>query len=773
MEVPPPLAALGSATGDDAKGVRDTLEKARALYRQGQVVQAQAIMDAVLKAQPRHHEALHLSGLIAYRAENPRSAAELIGKAIEINPGLPAPHNNLGNALRALNQPMAAIESFDRALALNPNLAEAHFNRANALLDLNRFEAAVESYDRAIVLKPMHAEAHNNRGNALAALGKEQAAIESYDRAIDLKPDYAMAINNRGVAYIALKRPDAALADFDRAIGLQPRFAMAHNNRGNALTRLGRLREAAESYSRAISLSPKLAEPHTNLGSALVALGQPQAALQHIDRALELRPDYALAFSHRGDALRALLQLDAAIESYGRAMALKPDDALFRLNQAIAKLQSGDFAGGWPLYEWRTQTEEAGSPRTYAEPVWTGAEDISGKTLFVHSEQGLGDTIQFSRYVKLAAAQGAKVVFSVQDRLVRLMSTLSPTVTVVDSRKRPRKFDYHIALLGMPLAFGTTGQSIPAEAAYLRAEPDRVASWARRIGNRGFKVGIAWQGNPHSKADRGRSVGLENFTALSAIRNVRLISLQVADGTEQLGDAPGELRVETLGDGFDEGPDGFIDTAAVIANLDLVVTVDTSIAHLAATLGKPAWVALKYSPDWRWLLERSDSPWYPTVRLFRQESIGDWSKVFADMAAALAERLAVSPPSTSPHVPISWGELIDKITILEIKSERLTAESSLANVRRELALLTAAAQSLLGADTELLQLKGQLKSVNETLWRIEADIRAKEEREQFDQGFVELARSVYRHNDERAAIKRQINLRTGSTLVEEKSYSAG
>lgn len=773
MEVPPPLAARGSATADDAKGLQGALEKARALYRQGQVVQAQAIMEEVLRSQPRHHEALHLSGLIAYRAENPRSAAELIGKAIEIDPGLPAPHNNLGNALRALKRPMAAIESFDRALALDPELAEAHFNRANALLDLNRLEAAVESYDRAIVLKPTHAEAHNNRGNALAALGRQQAAIDSYSRAVDLKPDYAMAFNNRGVAYVTLKRPDAALADFDRAIALQPRFAMAHNNRGNALTRLGRLRAAAESYSRAIALSPKLAEPYTNLGSALVGLGQPRAALQQIDRALELRPDYALALSHRGDALRALLRLEAAIESYGRAIALKPDEALFRLNQAIAKLQSGDFAGGWPLYEWRTQTEEAGSPRTYAEPVWTGAEDISGKTLFVHYEQGLGDTMQFSRYVKLAEARGAKVMFSVQDRLVRLMSTLSPTVAVVGARTQPRKFDYHIALLSMPLAFGTTGQSVPAEAAYLRAEPDRVEAWARRIGNQGFRIGIAWQGNPRSKADRGRSVGLEHFKAFSAIQNVRLISLQVADGAEQLGGVPGGLRVETLGDGFDEGPDGFIDTAAVIANLDLVVTVDTSIAHLAAALGKPTWVALKYSPDWRWLLGRSDSPWYPTVRLFRQESIGDWSKVFADMTAALAERLAVSPPSTTPHVPISWGELIDKITILEIKSDRLTEQGSLANVRHELSLLTAVAQGPLGDDKELLQLKGRLKSVNETLWRIEADIRAKEEREQFDQGFVELARSVYRHNDERAAIKRQINLRTRSTLVEEKSYSAG
>jgi tetratricopeptide (TPR) repeat protein len=767
MKDPLPPAAQGAATRDRAEDVRDTLGKARELYRRGRVAEAQVIMRDVLESQPRHHEVLHLSGLIEYRAENPRGAAELIGRAIEINPGLSAPHNNLGNALRALNQPMAAIESFDRAIAIDPNLAEAHFNRANALLDLNQLEAAVESYDRAIVLKPTHAEAHNNRGNALAALGRQQAAIDSYDRAVDLKPDYAMALNNRGVAYVTLRRPDAALADFDQAIALQPRFAMAHNNRGNALTRLGQLRAAAESYRRAIALSPKLAEPYTNLGSALVALGQPRAALQQIDRALELRPDYALAFSHRGDALRALLQLEAAIESYGRAMVLKPDEALFRLNQAIAKLQSGDFAGGWPLYEWRTQTEEAGSPRSYAEPIWTGAEDVSGKTLFVHYEQGLGDTIQFSRYAKLAQARGAKVVFSVQDRLVRLMRTLSPAVTVVDSRTRPRKFDYHIALLSMPLAFGTTERSIPAEAAYLSAEPDRVDAWARRIGDRGFKIGIAWQGNPHSKADRGRSARLEHFKTFSALPNVRLISLQVADGAEQLGGLPDGLRVETLGNGFDEGPDGFIDTAAVIANLDLVVTVDTSIAHLAAALGKPTWVALKYSPDWRWLVGRSDSPWYPTVRLFRQETPGDWSTVFADIAAALAGR---SPEM--PRVPISWGELVDKITILEIKNERLTAKGSLANVRRELSLLTVVAQELLGADKELVQLKDRLKSVNETLWHIEAGIRGKEERRQFDQDFIELARSVYRHNDERAAIKRRINLKTGSTLVEEKSYLA-
>lgn len=630
----------GAADADGQDPIQRAFRNALAFHQKGQVERAQAALEEILKSDPKHHGALNLSGLIAHQGGDAALAVELLNSAVETNPAAPDSHNNLGNALRTAGRPAAAVESFDRAIALGPEIAELHHNLGNALRDLNRLQDAVASYDRAIALRPDYVSAYNNRGNALASLEQFQEALESYDRAIELRPDYAMAFNNRGNVLLSLKQPEAALESFDRAIALNRAFAMAHNNRGNALLALDRLDGAIESFDRAIALQPTLAEAHNNLGRALLSLQSPREALAKFERALELKPDHAKAVCNRGNAFRALNQLEAAVECYDRAIEMKPDDALFIVNKALAKLLSGSFEEGWKLYEWRRQTEEMGEPRRYEEPVWTGAEDIRGKTLFVHWEQGLGDTIQFSRYARLAESRGAKVVFSVQDKLVRLMKTLSPTITVVGSTQRPRTFDYHISLLSLPLAFGTSERDIPADVPYLFAEPDNVKAWARRLGDDGFKIGISWQGNPRSKVDAGRSVGLGSFAVFSGLPNVRLISLQVMDGVEQLQQLPAGMRVETLGHGFDEGPDGFIDAAAVIANLDLVITIDTSIAHLAGALGRPAWVALKYSPDWRWLLGRSDSPWYPTLRLFRQELAGDWPRLFADMRRALGERLA-------------------------------------------------------------------------------------------------------------------------------------
>ena len=407
--------------------------------------------------------------------------------------------------------------------------------------------------------------------------------------------------------------------------------------------------------------------------------------------------------------------------AYDKAIALQPDYAEAYYCKGLCLLLLGRFDEGWRHYEWRKQRVEPTGSKTYYQPVWLGQEDIAGKTLFIHREQGLGDTIQFCRYVKLAEARGARVILSTQNSLMRLLRQLSPTVEIIGSKLVPLHFDYHIPLLSTPLAFKTDQNNIPAQIPYLRAESDRVERWKDRIRQDGFKIGIAWQGS-QAKVDIGRSFSVTNFSAISRLPNVRLISLQKNAGVEQLSELPPGMKVETLGDDFDAGPDAFIDTAAVMESLDLIITSDTSIAHLAGALGRPTWVVLKHVPDWRWQLERTDSPWYPTIRLFRQTSRGDWTSVFAEMQMHLARRLAsaennlhMSNPSPTPHVPVSWGELIDKITILEIKRERLTSNVALANVCNELAALEATVRTAHEGNPALASLKSHLKTINEAL----------------------------------------------------------
>jgi hypothetical protein len=274
--------------------------------------------------------------------------------------------------------------------------------------------------------------------------------------------------------------------------------------------------------------------------------------------------------------------------------------------------------------------------RSYPQPAWTGKESLDGKILFIYPEQGLGDTIQFCRYAELAEARGAKVILSVQDPLVRLMRQLGPTIGIVGQDAAPPDFDYHVALMSLPWAFRTDWNTFPARIPYLRAEPERVGKWRRIIGNGGFKVGICWQGNRRGQVDAGRSFPVRQFECLAGLPGVRLISLQKNDGAGQLLDLPAGMTVETLGDDFDSGGDAFVDTAAAMENLDLVITSDTAIAHLAGALGRPTWIALKHVGDWRWFLDRSDSPWYPTVRLFRQSQRGDWAGVFSEIERQLA-----------------------------------------------------------------------------------------------------------------------------------------
>ncbi|HEX4157586.1 MAG TPA: tetratricopeptide repeat protein [Rhizomicrobium sp.] len=609
--------------------------RAVALRQLNRLEDAVQSYDRAIGLNPAHAEA-HGNKANALRdLGRPDEALQSLDRAISLKPDFVQAHYNRGNVLQDLKRTREALESYDQALGFRPDLAEAHHNRANALRDLGRCEEAVHGYDRAILLHPGLAEAYYNRGNALQALGLLNQAVESYDGAIERDPAHAAAHNNRASALRKLGRPDAALRSCSRAVALRPGVAELHCNLGNVLQDLKRHAAAVECYDRAIAIEPRYAEAHSNRGNALRVLGRPDEALRSCEIAIILNPLLAEAHNNRGFALQQLKRLDKAVQSYDEAIRLRPGFADAHWNKAICALLAGDFETGWPLYEWRKRKTEPLGAADYPQPAWLGNERLDGRTLLVHAEQGLGDTIQFCRYAALAAERGAKVVLAVQRGLVRLLQGIGPAIEVVDLESGFRDFDYHAALLSLPLLFGTDETNIPARVPYLFAEPDRIRQWREKLGENGFKIGICWQGNPRGEIDIGRSFPVRHFEALAKVPAVRLISLQKYDGDRQLGELPAGVRVENLGDAFDAGPDPFLDTAAVMESLDLIITSDTAVAHLAGALGRPAWVALQYVPDWRWLLGRSDSPWYPTIRLFRQSQRGDWAGVFKEMAQAL------------------------------------------------------------------------------------------------------------------------------------------
>ena len=648
------------------------LAEAFALHQGGCLAEAERLYAQILVLAPDHFDALHLRGLILHQRGDHAGALGQIEAALKRNPDNLLALNNRGLVLNAMGRSDDALASYAPALALRPDFPEALLNRGNTLKDLKRYEAAVASYDRTLAARPDYAEAHYNRGNTLHALKRFNEAVAGHDRALALRPDYPEALCNRGITLHALKRFDDALASHDRALVLRPHYAAAHSNRGATLNALKRFDEALASYSRALELQPDDAEAYANRGVTLLEMQRTEEALASCDRALALRPDHAEAHSNRGNALHALGSLEDALASYDRALALRPDYAEALTNRGVTLHQlrrfgeerscyeraltlepdfaeahsnegwccllNGDLERGWEKQEWRWQTRQLEhSKRNFTQPQWAGSRDIAGKTILLHAEQGLGDTIQFCRYAPLVTEYGARAVLEVQPPLSGLMNTLSSAVRVVPRGELLPAFDMHCPLLSLPLAFGTKLGTIPAAVPYLRAVPETMKTWDARLGpHYRPRIGLAWSGNPTHKNDRNRSILLKSLLPILDGIDATVVSLQ-----RDVRDADAALlqeRRDVLH--FGQELKNFTDTAALVSNLDLIVSVDTAVAHLAGALAKPVWVLLPHIPDWRWLLDRDDSPWYPTARLFRQDETHAWDGVVARLSGALRDRFA-------------------------------------------------------------------------------------------------------------------------------------
>ena len=496
---------------------------------------------------------------------------------------------------------------------------------------------ALASYDAAVALWPDGDAAFANRGMTLHALKQFDEALASFDRALALRPDNAEALGSRGFTLHVLRRFDEALAGYDRALALRPDNAEIHSNRSVTLFELKRFAEALASGDRALALRPDDPEAHANRGNALSVLKRYDEALADYDRALALRPDYAEAHTNRGVTLHMLKRFDEALQCYERAVAARPDFAEAHYNEGLSRLLTGDFDRGWRKHEWwREIAQSKHAKRNFAQPRWTGSQEIAGKTILLHAEQGFGDTIQFCRYAPRIAALGARVILEVQRPLRDLMQTLPGAAQIVSKGDPLPAFDMHCPMLGLPLVFGTGLATIPCETPYLRASAQAVANWSARLPPKTRpRIGLAWSGRPEHNNDQNRSIDLASFLSPLQGIDATLVSLQrevrAADAIVL------QERSDVIH--FGEELKDFSDTAALAANMDLVIAVDTSVAHLAGALAKPVWMLLPFIPDWRWLLDRDDSPWYPTARLFRQDDSRQWDGAFGRLRAALDDFL--------------------------------------------------------------------------------------------------------------------------------------
>jgi tetratricopeptide (TPR) repeat protein len=603
----------GPASQTPKLETRSALQAALAAHERGQLDDAEKVYRSILSNDPKHFDAVHLLGLIFLQRGEYEAAERQIDLAIRIDPAFAPAHRNRGIALSYLKRLNEALTCIDKAIILKPTYAEAFIARGNVLMLQRRFKDALASFDKAAALQPANVEAITNRGNALHDMGRLEEALASFDRAIALRSDYAAAFCRRGNTLRELKRREEALASCDRAIALQTHYAEAYNERGLVLRDFGRLEEA----------------------------------LANFDSAIALAPNYPIAFNNRGLVLQDLRRLEEALASFDRAIALDPAWEPPFFNRGMCKLLQGDMARGWPDYEYSRRLKAFSSPRPRDDiPDWSG-ESLLGRAILVYSERGFGDVFQFSRYLPLLAERGAAVTFLVPERLLRILGSLPQPLRLATSIRPADPFDVQCPLVSLPYRMGTDLANIPSSTPYLSADRRRAESWLAKLGPDGFKIGICWQGGLNARLV-GRSFSIRELYPLAQVPNVRLISLQKDLGIEQLAELPAGMTVETLGDDFDVGADAFVDTAAVMENLDLIVTCDTSIAHLAGALARPTWVALRSVPEWRWMLDRSDSPWYPTMRLFRQRTLDDWSDVFSQMTAAL-EKLA--PTTAASRLP--------------------------------------------------------------------------------------------------------------------------
>lgn len=587
----------------------------------------------VLQLDEANGRAWSLLGDIALRRKKAEEAVTAYVRALKLPSGTARAAQSLGNQLCRETRYEEALRMYARGIAAEPENANLHFSFGAAAVAAGKMKEAKASYLKALRLRPNFPEVYLNLGNLLYDMKIFKAAAASYERAIALRPTYAKAFCNLGNALSELGRIGRSIASYERALELDPETTAARHNLGNALLNNREYVRAEECFRAVLESDPQRAEHHNSLGNALLQQRRQEEARACYLKALELKPNYAVAHINLANTLQEMGRFEEMKQLYRRGLELNPESAGAQYNLALSLLTEGKYPEGWLRHEWRWDFRELHQRRrNFAQPQWRG-EKLNGETILLHAEQGLGDTMQFVRYAPLVAERGGLVILEVQPRLQRLLEGIDGVERVLARGDALPEFAWHCPMMSLPLAFRTAVDTIPATTPYLRVDPAAVAAAWRdypREDER-LRVGLAWSGNPHYKGNQQRSIPLEELTALADVSNAVFYSLQFGEAAKQIAAVQDRFPVIDACSRHED----FAETAAFAATLDLVISVDTSTAHLAGAMGLPLWVMLSHLPDWRWMSDREDSPWYPTARLFRQPAAEDWPAVVNAMRDAL------------------------------------------------------------------------------------------------------------------------------------------
>lgn len=628
-----PAAPSFSQPAQNPEAQQKQAEASR-LLREGRLTEAEALYREAIRLEPGFADAHGNLGVVFAQQRKLPEAEAAFRLAIRLNPTGTVRYVNLATCLFEQNRFAETEEWARQAIQLDPTSAEAHHMLGCALEVRNRLEPAEAALREALRINPRHADAHFRIGRILARQEKPKEAEAAFRESIQYKPAGAGAWSALAMLLEAQERAAEAVACAREAVRLEPESPDLHNALGVALSRAETFDEAEAAYREAIRRKPDMAGAWSNLGNTLRSAGRLEESEKSLREALKLFPDYAEAHNNLAVTLAQFGRDDEALQHCDEAIRLRPDYAEARMNRALNWLSRGDFARGWPEYEWRFKVRPVKAPP--AGPRWEG-QPIEGKTLLLTAEQGLGDLVQFIRYAPLAkVASGARVVFDCPEVLASLLAT-GPGIDELAVRNTPPAPTYHfqIPLLSLPGLLGVPPEAATAAVPYFTPDPARVEHWRKELeAVSGLRVGIAWQGSTLHKGDKLRSVHLTRFAPLAAVPGVSLCSLQKGTGTEQLAE-PAVAGMNVIDLGARTGAE-MMDVAALMRNLDLVVAVDTSLAHVAGAIGRPVWVAVPFAADWRWLREGETTAWYPRMRLFRQTRRGDWDGVFGRIAVELA-----------------------------------------------------------------------------------------------------------------------------------------
>lgn len=688
----------------------------------------------------------------------------------------------LGAALLQQGRDTESVIALERGIVLSPKDAELHNTLAAAFQALSNFDRAKAHYLQAIEVSPKYFEAHYNLADMFFSLKGYEDAISYFDSCLVLRRDFPDAITKRAIALHHLARFDEAEESFRAVVLRAPRSFEAHCNLANTLRSKRMFGEAERHYRYALSLNPQYVDALSNLSNLMCETSRYSEADKVSAMALQIQPHHVGALNNRALALRGLNRAEDAVALLRQALKLDASFSEARVNLAYLLLSLGEFAEAWKLHESRqslTHIRRLISSLRVEAPMWQG-EALEGKTLLVWPEQGIGDQIQFIRYVSLLIEKRPRTIFIYCLNAVRhLFATLaSPSVVIVNDGEAVPKPDFWVGVLSLPHYCKTELDTIPHQVPYLAASMPLEAYFRRQLSEvEGLKVGVCWSGSAQYKYDTERSLSVALFEMLKVVPKIRFFNLQ-NNGREFFLNSFGELAYD-IGHEIDQYTAPFEESAALMMNLDLVISCDTSIGHLAGALDRPVWLLLPFVADWRWMEAREDSPWYPRTRLFRQDTDRSWETAMKRICGQLLEGAssnkwvtsqAQKVPVTHLNLPVSVGEYFDKLSILKLKTGKIKDTHKLLHVQYELDTLISLMPEIFIGNRDLDTLIEKLDAVNAVIWKVEDDIRAYEQKRDFNGVFIELARAVYLNNDERARIKNQINLLVGSSLIEEKSY---